>query len=149
MLEAALDAMAAAAEETESRARATGNASKANTGPSFAPHVLLHTNCVRLPADRFQHFWYEPEQLRMRVRVWCHGLPPVHVAYAQVLPSFRGSGIGRRMVEIALAWSRQQYVAEGAGTNGDPPAAAPAFPPKLRMTIFEWNMPALRSVHGE
>lgn len=54
------------------------------------------------------------------------------------------------MVEIALAWSRQQYLAERCDTDEDTAAAVvPAFPSKLRMTIFEWNVPALRSVHGE
>jgi uncharacterized protein len=38
-----------------------------------------------------------------------HDLPsgPIYIDFVEVLPSMRGSGLGRRLVEAAVAWARE------------------------------------------
>lgn len=118
VLAAALQAMAEATEEQAIVRKHSTPAAKQRPSNVFVPHVLLHTNTV--------------------------------------LPSARGCGVGRRMVELALAWSRQQFVAEGEtledlnepNPHHTPYDPNPPFPAEMRLTVFDWNVAALRSIEA-
>ena len=51
-------------------------------------------------------------------------------------PFYRNRGYGRQMLNAAIDWAQQQYVADDTQT----------FPDSLTMTVFRWNKVALRSL---
>ena len=135
--------------------RSPGRAGPPPPSHAPAPGAVAHHNAEVLPTNPGQEIVLqaalqamEEEARRLRLQqppaaVPGHGgrnsarTPHVLLHTNCVLPEYRGLGIGRRMVEIGLEWAQQQYDEDWLG-----------FPPELRMTIFEWNVSALRSVEG-